>query len=147
MRAHAEIKELLAIYDRLLPEELAEVNAHIAMCVECADELAACIARQCADLGQGPGGGRLLSLDRIEKRGEKADGKVGESHCVHFHYPALVFSPRRLSVHNRLITRMLYFAAIGISSKIRPYLAASTRSPCRKANRTASNFFASAGDR
>lgn len=41
MRAHAEIKELLAIYDRLPPDELGEVNAHVAMCAECAGELAA----------------------------------------------------------------------------------------------------------
>lgn len=41
MRAHAEIQELLAIYDRLPPEESAEINAHVAICAECAGALAA----------------------------------------------------------------------------------------------------------
>lgn len=41
MRTHAEIKELLAIYDRLTEDELNEAAAHVATCAECAAELAA----------------------------------------------------------------------------------------------------------
>jgi multiple sugar transport system substrate-binding protein len=41
MNEHAEIKELLSIYDRLPPEEQAALNAHVATCAECASELAA----------------------------------------------------------------------------------------------------------